>query len=232
MPEKEFNVNILCSDTVNDLILKAKSGDQTALSALIPPTMEYLFPCIYKMLMKRLASGSYLSETLQPGGVEQIREDAWQITHNCCCSVIKNLHSFRGRNIIGKQVQFTTWLYSIGQNEVRATLRSRWRERRRRVDVAEEASWEHLEDLSKPHIEERIEETETTEEILEALQSAPLIEEQREAVIMYYCFGYKQTKIAELTGVQIGTVKKRIFDGINKVRNYLNEKSEIRKKAL
>ncbi len=50
-------------------------------------------------------------------------------------------------------------------------------------------------------------------------------------MIMFYVLGYKQERIAELTGVQVGTVKKRVFDGIRKLRRYMEELDGIRQDA-
>ena len=65
----------------------------------------------------------------------------------------------------------------------------------------------------------------------EALEKAPLTAEQKQAVIMFHGLGYPQERIAAMTGVQIGTVKKRIFDGLRKLRAYMQERSAEPPKA-
>lgn len=65
----------------------------------------------------------------------------------------------------------------------------------------------------------------------EALEKAPLTAEQKQAVIMFHGLGYPQERIAALTGVQVGTVKKRIFDGLRKLRAYMQERSAEPPKA-
>lgn len=60
--------------------------------------------------------------------------------------------------------------------------------------------------------------------VREALRNAPLTPEQREAVVLFHGYGYRQEQIAAMTGVQVGTVKKRVFDGLRKLRAYVESR--------
>lgn len=67
-------------------------------------------------------------------------------------------------------------------------------------------------------------EYESQENILllsEALQKLPQM--QREAVLLHHFYGYKNREISRMTGVSCGTVKSRIRQGIEKLRQLLHK---------
>lgn len=55
----------------------------------------------------------------------------------------------------------------------------------------------------------------------EALQKLPQM--QREAVLLHHFYGYKNREISHMTGVSCGTVKSRIRQGIEKLRQLLDK---------
>lgn len=229
----------LDTDQVLEWIQAARAGDERSLRELIAAAMEYLFPAALAMLGERHRQGGYLTDALHNGGpdlVERMRDDGWEITHAACVRIATKLDTFRGRNLIGQRVRFSTWAYAIAQNEMRGLLRRRWREAKRRRHVVPDApdlpDWEHervpetgaVGEESSP--EDALEERSTRALVREAVQEAPLTPEQRRAILLYYGLGYKQERIAAVTGVQVGTVKKRLFDGLKKLRSYVQERSE------
>ncbi len=236
----------LDSNQVQMWIQAARAGDEDALRALIGAAMEYLFPATLSMLGERHSQGSYLSDTLHSSGSdlsERMRDDAWAITHAACVRMAGKLHTFRGKSALGRSVQFSTWVYAIARNEMRNLLRGRWREAKRRwrsrssahddttsispTDILErepaDASSQE-DDMSTP--ERAVMQQAERQLINEALAKAPLTPEQREAIRLYYGLGYKQERIAEMTGVQIGTVKKRLYDGLRKLRAYVQDRTD------
>lgn len=289
------------------LVAAARAGDKEALRDVIAWAMDYLFPAVLSMLYERHGQGDYLTETLHRGGPDfgdRVRDDAWAVTHAACCRIAQRIDTFRGRNALGRPVQFGTWAYAVAQNEVRTLLRSRRRERRRyggSVDewgdfgtgvdsggrrtggtatgaatgaaagsgpgtargvapdtASETTSRAPLERARgpaprtasapasetggaagggnvKPTPDPRLHRVESSPEqaalgklesalVREALQQAPLTPEQREAVVLFHGYGYRQEQIAAMTGVQVGTVKKRVFDGLRKLRAYVESR--------
>lgn len=225
---------------IAELVQAARAGDQHALRELIAWAMDYLFPAVLTMLRDRHARGTYVTDVLHQGGpdlFERIHDDAWEITHLACCRMATRLDSFRGRGAFGQPVQFSTWLYAIARNEMRNIMRSRWREQKRRHVTRSDpmrsdstmgdttgAPADTASTAAAPD-EQLIDEFER-DLLREALREAPLTPEQRQAVLLFHGLGYRQERIAAMTGVQIGTVKKRIFDGLRKLRAYVQERSE------
>lgn len=237
------------------LVAAARTGDQQALRDLIAWAMDYLFPAVLTMLYERRAKGTYITETLHTGGpdlAERIRDDAWAITHSACCRMTLRIDTFRGRNAFGRKVQFATWVHAIAQNELRTLLRNRWREQKRYGGSRD--VWENEDDTETTtsrgaaprsvFIESRLRDTLSpasvnpspertalgrfeSDLVLDALQHAPLTPEQREAVVLFHGYGYRQEQIARMTGVQVGTVKKRIFDGLRKLRTYMKSRHSV-----
>lgn len=223
---------VLQTEAAHALIEAAKADEEEAVRTLVAEAMAFLHPAIMAMLHKRRAAGSYVSDTMLTGGSQVhrvIEEDAWDLTHATCVAVLNNLASFKGRNRLGRPVRFSTWIYAIAQNQVRAALRKRWREQRRRqrnevsagVDGATQR--DIVDDSGATSPEAIAVEQAELDLIRQGLREAPLTDEQREAVIMFVVMGYRQDRIAELTGVQVGTVKKRVFDGLRKLRAFVHE---------
>lgn len=227
---------------VTELVQAAKAGSEDALRRLIAWSMDYLFPSVLSMLRERHAQGAYVTDVLHQSGpdlYERMQDDAWEITHLACCRMATKLDSFRGRNAFGRPVQFSTWLYAIARNELRALLRSRWREQKRRGRNVDDDTHSGTRvaggayaDQAHPDTPDQLFVDRWERELLrEALHKAPLTPEQKQAVLMFHGLGYRQERIAELTGVQVGTVKKRIFDGLRKLRTYMQERSAEPPKA-
>ena len=56
--------------------------------------------------------------------------------------------------------------------------------------------------------------------LLEALSGLP--ENQREAVLLHYFYGYKKREIARMTGASYEAVKSRIRQGLRKLRKEIS----------
>lgn len=113
---------------------------------------------------------------------------------------------------------FATWFMTIVRNHLKDALRGRTQEQR--MLAAEQIS----QLLADPQgdVEEASWQRERGETMLRALQSLP--EEQRLVLILAYFSGLSQSSIAEQLEWPLGTVKKRIRLGLQKLRVFLNEK--------
>lgn len=57
--------------------------------------------------------------------------------------------------------------------------------------------------------------------LLQALAVLP--PQQREAIILLYAYGYKHREIARMTGMNLSTVKSRVYQGTEKLRQMLRK---------
>jgi RNA polymerase sigma-70 factor (ECF subfamily) len=114
--------------------------------------------------------------------------------------------------------RFAPWFLAIARHEVLARLRRRTREQRLAL----------VEDIDRllasapdptPEVEEQVWQRERGDLILQALNELPL--EQRRVLVLAYFGDLSQTTIAESLGWPLGTVKKRIRLGLQKLRQAL-----------
>ena len=107
----------------------------------------------------------------------------------------------------------STWLLTLVHRRAVDLVR---REERRRT--------EPLQPDSEPTDSEAPDELELLSErqsIREALRKLP--PEQREAIELAYCGGYTQSELAERLGQPLGTIKSRMFTGLARLRETLEE---------
>lgn len=116
---------------------------------------------------------------------------------------------------------FVAWFMTIVRNHLKDALRGR--SHQARLLATEEIN--HLfAEAADPHanVEEEVWQRERGEMMQRALQSLP--EEQRLALFLAYFGGFSQSAIAEQLAWPLGTVKKRIRLGLQKLRVFLNGK--------
>jgi RNA polymerase sigma factor (sigma-70 family) len=145
---------------------------------------------------------------------EQLAEDAVQ---EGFLAVWKNAAAFRA-----ERAKASTWILTLVHRRAVDTVR---REERRRAEPlgdeaaaglgdpqasTEEAAWLRFE----------------RERVQSALGQLPDV--QREALELAYYGGFTQSELAERLGVPIGTIKSRMFAGLSRLRQLLDESSEER----
>jgi len=114
---------------------------------------------------------------------------------------------------------FGGWFMSLARNRILDTLR------RRRMHEIPVAEIEELLAASPDDIEGDLWRKERGARILNALRALP--PEQRRVLILSYFGGLSQTAIAEALGWPLGTVKKRIRLGLEKLRVSLADERDV-----
>ena len=135
-------------------------------------------------------------------------DDALEAAQDAFLAVWRGIGSFRA------DAQFSTWLYRLATNACLDLLR---REKKRGGDVSlddEEARLEARD--SAPQPEEAVERAETVREALYALP-----DDYRQVLLLRETEQLSYAEIAEVTGLELGTVKSRINRARLALRNYL-----------
>jgi RNA polymerase sigma-70 factor (ECF subfamily) len=119
-------------------------------------------------------------------------------------------------SFLPERAKASTWILTLVHRRAVDTVR---REQRRRAEPlegapepvdgsAEEAAWLRLE----------------RERVQGALAQLP--DQQREAIELAYYGGYSQSELAERLGQPLGTIKSRMFTGLSRLRELLEEGTE------
>ena len=112
---------------------------------------------------------------------------------------------------------FGAWFMTIARHHVWDVLRHLHREPSLAVEVIDQLLMESS--ISAVNVEEEAWSQEVGEAVLYALQGLPV--EQRRALVLAYFGGLSQSSIAQHLGWPLGTVKKRIRLGLQKLRTAL-----------
>lgn len=150
---------------------------------------------------------------------------AWDCTQDTFFHLLRFLDSYT------EQGKFKAWLLRIALN----ACQDYFRKNRPNNYSYEELSEQHREAASMPESaaspdrasesslchsspENRVE---TALLIQEGLNRLP--ETQRETVVLYFYYGYKQREIARITGAPLSTVKTRLRTGIQSLRHFYED---------
>jgi RNA polymerase sigma-70 factor, ECF subfamily len=112
---------------------------------------------------------------------------------------------------------FIAWFMTLARNYIRDAYRKQLIQRR--MMVVEDI--EHLLTTSEDSPDTLLDWKETTAQLMDALKSLP--EEQRRSLLMAYFGGLSQSSIARELQLPLGTVKKRIHLGLQKLRAFLHQ---------
>jgi RNA polymerase sigma-70 factor, ECF subfamily len=115
---------------------------------------------------------------------------------------------------------FNNWFMAISRHHLRDQLRRR--SLQQRVMAAEQID-QLLTEAVDPNmdVEQEVWQRQRSAALLNALKSLPA--EQRRAIILAYFGGFSQSSIAEHLGWPLGTVKKRVRLGLQKLRAFLGQ---------
>jgi RNA polymerase sigma-70 factor (ECF subfamily) len=145
-------------------------------------------------------------------GNRELAEDLFQETW---LRVLERGHQYDGRH------EFSTWLYAVARNLTLDYLRKKSPvSLDGLMDDEERAPFEPSD--TRPAAWEVVQQHEQAERISEALVSIPF--EYRETVVLRFQEGLSLEEIGMVTGAKLGTVKSRLYRGLNLLMGYLGEK--------
>lgn len=181
--------------TEQELISKAKSGDQDAFGQLVLDHQNK----VYTLAVRFVGD----------------REDAADLAQEAFLKAWRSLSTFQGES------SFATWMHRLTTNVCLDWLRKQ--SRRQNISVAvslddEEANWTEPAD-SRQDPQERLEQTERKQALTQAMQE--LTEQHRRLLLMREVSGLSYQEIADALEVDLGTVKSRIARARMQLRKIL-----------
>ena len=178
------------TDEVSALVERAKNGDDEAFGALVGAYEVF----VYHMAVRVLSmSGGSVSDGEDVA--QEVFIKAW-----------RSLDSFRG------DCAFSTWLYRITVNTAKDKIRSASRHRTTSLTVTDDDGDEVVIDVPVTSADEipemAYERRENIKAVREAIEKLP--DEMRRILILRELEDLSYTDIADLLGLEIGTVKSRL----------------------
>jgi len=144
-------------------------------------------------------------------GNRELAEDLFQETW---IRVLERGHQYDGKH------EFSTWLYAVARNLTLDYLRKKSPVSLNGLMEDEEHA--PLEPADpRPAAWELVQQHEQAERINAALESIPM--EYRETVVLRFQEGLTLEEIATVTGAKLGTVKSRLYRGLNLLMGQLGE---------
>ncbi len=175
----------------NELILRCQQGDEAAFEALIHLHEKKIYALCRRMCRDE--------------------DDALEAAQDAFLAVWRGIGGYRA------DAAFSTWLYRLAANACLDILRRR---RKRDSDVSLDDEENLLNPVDPaPQPEELTERDETRRAVREALLALP--DDYREVLLLRETEQLSYAEIAEVTGLELGTVKSRISRARLALRNYL-----------
>ncbi len=193
--EKRDNPELLA------LVVRAAKGDEAAFSSLMEQYEKLVFNLAYQYT--------------------QNREDAADVSQEVFLKLWRTLSSFRGES------SFSTWVFRITQNSALDLLRKRTGSATVSLTVPDEDGEERERELIDPGTEHdpaaSVERKERREAVRDAI--AALRADHREILVLREMQGFSYTEIAEMLGLELGTVKSRINRARMQVKEFLQKRN-------
>jgi len=187
-------------ESVESLVAGLKAQDEAAFAEVFELYKDMVYTLCCKLLSER--------------------SDAMDVTQEVFLTLYRKIGAFRG------DCSLKTWLYRVTLNQ--AANRNRWWRRRfRNRTVSLNLIVEHEGETRidpmcpKPLADREVLSSELQQAINEGLGKLPF--EQRAALVLRDVQGLSYEEVAEVTAVQIGTVKSRIARGRERLRGLLQD---------
>ncbi|QQS36564.1 MAG: RNA polymerase sigma factor [Ignavibacteriales bacterium] len=181
--------------TDSELIIKAQKGDALAFEELIYRYDKNVLSLVFKYVR-------------DPDEAKDLYQDVF-------------LRVYRGLKNFEHRSEFSTWLFRIATN-VCLTYKSRHK-KRMMVSFYDKPEDEHEENIFESTIadtgltpDKKLEDIETDSKIQSALDN--LSPKQKMSFVLKHYEGYKIREIAEIMDCKEGTIKKYLFDAVQKLR--------------
>jgi len=181
----------------NKLISRASGGDPSAFNQLMGMHEKRMYAVALRMCGNR--------------------EDAQDCLQEAMLRVYRAIGGFKG------QSSFGTWVYRITMNTCLDELRRKKNKQNVSFDNLLDQGWSPADDSASP--EKKVMQIEMRKSISTSIQELP--EDMRSAIIMRDIHGYSYDEIADILGVNVGTIKSRISRGREKLREKLSNFSEL-----
>lgn len=212
----------------NLLIEKAQKGDKEAINSLVEMYADYTQKAVLKILHKMHRQGNYITDTYKSYGdiITDMEEDSWAIAHDVLVKAMRSVNKFEGRS------KFTTWLWVIAENHIKTLMTKRAKNRDRLFFVQsekDEVAANIIENAgaTPDSFVESFEDEEVMQAVLRIMYDEDFNPEQRDAILYFFVQELDQKTISQITGAKVGTVKKRIHDGLKKLRQRLAQEDLI-----
>ena len=196
---------------VEALVSRARAGDDAAFEVLVGKYKDRIYNYVARMVH-------------DPTDAQDVAQETFVRTYQA-------LPAFRGAS------SFQTWLYRIASNLAIDTARSHRRRRWSTVSINEPLDGEEhselgrdLEDEVSLGPEEELEAKEIRQQVREAI--AELSDKLRPVIILYDLQGMSYQEIAQILGCPLGTVKSRLFNARNQLREKLKDRLPLAAMAL
>lgn len=197
--DKEIKKPVGSSDRDAALVRAIQAGDMAAFDQLVLKHKDKLFNMVYWFL------GDY--------------QEANDCAQDTFIKVFKSLKKFRFES------SFSTWLYRIAINTCKNKLKSsayRWKKKTVSLENPESSKdgvlFFEIKDDSPSPVNE-LEKKERLTLIQKAINALP--EEQNRIIVLRDIQGLSYQEIADITGLNLGTVKSRLARGRLEIKNRL-----------
>lgn len=180
------------------LIALALEGDSDSFGELVRHYESFVYNVVYQIIGNR--------------------EDALDVSQDSFIKAFRSLTSFRG------DCRFSTWLYRIAVNTSKDSLRSRSKRNITSLteyedDDEESKNIDIPDDTTENMPEEALAEDERRRAVRLAIEA--LSEDHKAVVLLRDVSGYSYEDIAQMLGLEIGTVKSRLNRARLGIKNYL-----------
>ena len=181
---------------------KAADGDTAAFERLVRKYEKYVCTTVYSVVRNY--------------------DDSFDVAQEVFLKLYHNIGSFKGES------SFSSWLYRIAKNTALDFLRKEQKNKNNVSLYTENSDGEEtVMDIPDTSVSSSPEQTAVKNEAKEILYSAldEISDEHKEIIILRDVDGYTYEEIAEMLGLEYGTVKSRLFRAREALRKKLLEKN-------